>query len=227
MLDSDSEQARKNESLSSLVRISQKRFGELLRQICEISGITQGKLSREAKNERQRLIEKGDIHPDDLIGSMEQPTISKIMAGVQGPTYFQVYIWLRVIRAHFESARFAEICKELNIDLPEFSSKLEHELWRLSTFIPPDELHRTYENAKEIKLIVTPPDELHRTYENAKEKDAKKEIKLMELPSIVDHKEQRWERTKRRSTGKGVGASTKPLSATRSTYKTTTTSRRD
>jgi hypothetical protein len=101
------------------------RFGELLREVCEVSGITQGKLSREAKEERQRLIEKGIIHLDDSIGSMEQPTISKVMAGAQEPTYIQVYIWLRVIRTHYESAQFAEICKELNIPLPKFSPELE------------------------------------------------------------------------------------------------------
>src|SRR6266516_645436 len=78
--------------LTDLFHASQKRFGELLREVCEISGFTQGKLSREAKKELQSLIQAREILPDDPIGSMEQPTISKVMAGLQAPTYFQVYI---------------------------------------------------------------------------------------------------------------------------------------
>jgi hypothetical protein len=181
----DNEQIQMNERLTDLLHASQMRFGELLREVCEISGITQGKLSREAKEERQRLIGKGIISLEDSIGSMEQPTISKVMAGGQEPTYIQVYIWLHVIRAHYESAQFAEICEELGIPLPEFSPELERELWRLATFVPPDELLRVYEETKNKKLI---------------------EI----YTPLIEHKELRWDKTRRKPvTGVNVGTRTR------------------
>lgn len=165
---------------ATLLRRSQRQFGELLYQICEISGFTQGKLSREAKDECRRLMEKGVIGPEDPVGSMEQPTISKVMAGVQGPTYLQVYIWLRVIKAHFKSEEFREICRELHIEEPpEFLPKWEEWLWHLSTFVPPDELDKACEETENLKLI-----EIHK-------------------PLIV-HKEERWDRAKRRSVSKGT-----------------------
>jgi hypothetical protein len=160
--------ARTVENLTDLLCRSQQRFGELLREVCEVSGFTQGKLSREAKAERQRLIASGYIHSKSSIGSMEQPTISKVMAGVQEPTYLQVFIWLRVIRSHYESARFAEICQKLNIPVPEFPPELERKLWHLSTFMPPEDLLKAYEESKDEK-----PTELS--------------------PSLIEHKETRWE----------------------------------
>ncbi|HJT59811.1 MAG TPA: hypothetical protein VJ761_25095 [Ktedonobacteraceae bacterium] len=175
MSNNHSEQVQMHERLTNLLHASQIRFGELLREVCEVSGITQGKLSREAKEERQRLIEKGIIHLEDSIGSMEQPTISKVMAGAQEPTYIQVYIWLRVIRTHYESPQFAEICKELRIPLPKFSPELERELWHLSTFVPPDELLQVYEETKNKKLI---------------------EI----YTPLIEHKELRWDRARRKPT---------------------------
>ncbi len=171
---SDSRQAQIDQIISTdLLRRSQKRFGELLREVCEASGFTQGKLSRKSKDERQRLIEAGYIRPEDPIGSMEQPTISKVMAGVQEPTYFQVFIWLRVIRTHYESTKFAEICKKLGIiPIPQFSRELEQKLWYLSTFVQPDELLRVYEETEEYV----------------------KELELSQ--SLIEHKETRWEKPK-------------------------------
>jgi acyl-CoA synthetase (AMP-forming)/AMP-acid ligase II len=166
-------------SITSLLHASQNRFGELLRQVCELSGLTQGKLSREAKDERERLIKQGDIFPDDPIGSMEQPAISKVMAGIQGPTYLQVYIWLRVIRAHYQSARLAQICEELGIDTPVFHKKWEKALWQLSTFTPPEKLLQVYEATRDDKYIEI--DE-----------------------AIIEHKEIQWESEKRGFIAKGI-----------------------
>jgi hypothetical protein len=172
--------------LTNLFHASQKRFGELLREVCEISGFTQGNLSREAKKELQRLIQAGEIFPDDPIGSMEQPAISKVMAGLQAPTYFQVYIWLKVIEEHYNSDEFTEICHQLHIAHPPvFTDQLKQELWRLATFVPPDELHENYKNTKDLKLI-----EIH--------------------TPLIDHKEIRWEKTKNRSTRKETSTNTKP-----------------
>ena len=156
-----------DEHLSDTVRTSQNRFGELLREICEISGFTQGKLSREAKKEYQRLVEQGFILLDDPVGSMEQPTVSKVMAGMQVPTYYQVYIWLSVIRTHYESDEFARICKELDIERPKFPYELEPKLWRLLGFVTPDERSEAYRMTKDIKLLEV-------------------------TPGLIDHKERRF-----------------------------------
>lgn len=181
MPDNDSAQAQVSEPFTTdLLLNSQMRFGELLYELCEVSGFTQGKLSREAKDEYRQLKEQGVIRPNYPISSMEQPTISKVIAGVQAPTYLQVYIWLRVLRAHFESTEFIEICKELKIDLPKkFSLALEKELWRLSTFVPPDELGEVYKNTQDIELIKF-------------------------YPSLIEHKERRWDKARKRPANKSA-----------------------
>jgi len=155
------------DNVTGLLYGSRKRFGELLREICEISGFTQGKLSREAKVERDRLIGSGRIRRENAAGSMEQPTISKVMAGVQEPTYFQVFIWLRVIRSHYESARLAEICRRLEIPVPQFPYELERKLWQLSAFMPPEDLLEVYTESKDDKPMEV-------------------------SPSLIEHKEERW-----------------------------------
>jgi hypothetical protein len=153
-------------NLADLLKKSRRRFGELLHDVCDVAGLTQGKLAREANAERQRLIAEGKIYPEDFTGSMGQPTVSRVMAGLQEPTYFQVFIWLRVIRDHYSSAHFARICEELGIAVPEFSADLERMLWKLSFFLPPDELASVYEKSK-----------------NEKPLDSS--------PSLIDHKEER------------------------------------
>ncbi|HEU5375437.1 MAG TPA: hypothetical protein VFV38_08365 [Ktedonobacteraceae bacterium] len=175
MPNSDGRKVQPVENLTSALRRSQKRFGELLRELCEVAGVTQGKLSRDARAERQRLIEEGYIRPEEPIGSMEQPTISKVMAGVQAPSYYQVYIWLRVLRRHYESERLAEICKELSIPVPIFSRETERKLWQLATFVPPEELNAIFEESKGEKPMEA-------------------------SPTLIDHKELRWASSVSRST---------------------------
>jgi hypothetical protein len=180
MADRDKRQTFSNENMADVLRESRKRFGNLLGELCEVSGFTQGKLSREAKLVYRQMVEDGNIHAEDPVGSMEQPTISKVIAGVQDPTYFQVYIWLRVIRKHIESDQFAKVCKDLKLNsVPTFSLDLELDLWRLAHFTPPSELLNTYEKRKNLKLI--------EIYE-----------------PLIDHKEVRWDRGKRRSQSKSV-----------------------
>src|SRR5216683_4258190 len=125
-----------------------KRFGSILRDLCEVSGFTQGKLAREAKAERQLLIDEGYINPGDLIGSMEQSTVSRIMTGAQEPTFFQVFIWLRVLRKHYKSPELADVCQKMGIEKPEFPSTLERKLWNLAGFVTPKELSLVYEGSK-------------------------------------------------------------------------------
>jgi transcriptional regulator with XRE-family HTH domain len=139
------------QNYSELRYNSQRRFGYILRELCETSGFTQGKLAREAKAERQRLIEEGYINPGDFIGSMEQSAISRVMAGTQEPTYFQVLIWLKVVRKHYESPELAQACQKIQVEKPEFSRDLERKLWILAAFVPPKELSQTYEESKTIE----------------------------------------------------------------------------
>jgi transcriptional regulator with XRE-family HTH domain len=148
------------EPFTNLIHASLKEFGRLLREICEVAGFTQAKLARESEAELERLMECGDIKPDDYVGSMRQPAISRVMLGSQEPTYYQVYIWLKVLRVHFESEHFAEICREEGTPLPTFPSTLEAELWRLSTRQPPDELHEVCERNKDVILIQIISDEV-------------------------------------------------------------------
>lgn len=189
MPNSDSGEGR----LTDLFHASQKKFGELLREVCEVSGFTQGKLSREAKKELQRLIDEGYILPEDPIGSMEQPTISKVMAGLQGPTYFQVFIWLKVIETYYHSEQFAKICRQLDLSTPPvFTPQLKQRLWGLASFMPPEELSENYEQAKDIKLI-----EIH--------------------PPLIEHKETRWNRTNKRPVERKTASNT--LEGTRAPHK--------
>ena len=187
------------DQLLGVTRESQKRFGQLLREVCEVIGFTQGKLSREAKKELQRLLKQGYLLEEDLIGSMEQPTISRVMAGIQQPTYFQVFIWLRVIFTYYTSKEFADICRKLEMPFPRLPANLKQTLWRLSTFTAPYELLQTYEETKDLKLI---------------------EI----YGSLIEHKEVRWDKTRRHSQNPGTHSTThsirtpKVASVERTTY---------
>jgi len=141
------------DTFTSLVHASLKEFGHLLREVCQVAGFTQAKLSREAEDERLRLIESGDLNPYDPC-TTDQITLARVMAGLQEPNSYQVYVWLKVLREHFESERFAQICQDLGLPLPTFSKELEAELWRLSNRQTPDELRQVYEWSKDVKLII-------------------------------------------------------------------------
>lgn len=142
------------DTFTNLVHSSLKEFGRLLREVCEVGGYTLEKLSREACHERERLIVSGDLKPHDPVGPMGQLAIARVMAGFEEPTCYQVYIWLRVLRTHFESPEFAQICQDLGIPLPTFPPALEAELWRLSNHQAPSELREAYEWGKDVRLII-------------------------------------------------------------------------
>jgi len=138
---------------SELDRDAHKRFGVLLHELCEVSGLTQGKLARQAKFERRQLIKNGCIQLGTLTGSMEQPTISRVLAGLQAPTYFQVLIWLRVLRKHYESEELARICDEMGIAKPAFTVETERLLWGLAAFVPPEERAQAYAQSKDFQPL--------------------------------------------------------------------------
>jgi hypothetical protein len=138
---------------SELDRDAHKRFGVLLHELCEVSGLTQGKLARQAKFERSQLVKSGCLELGTLTGSMEQPTISRVLAGLQEPTYFQVLIWLRVIRKYYESDDLTRICEERGIIKPAFTAETERLLWTLASFVPPDERARAFAQSKNFQLL--------------------------------------------------------------------------
>ncbi len=142
-----------NHTLSDLLHNSQKKFGDLLRQICIAAGYTQAKLAREAQAEKYRLINACEIRPKDFTGSFEATVLSKIMKGEQPPTYYQVFIWIAVLKRHFASAEFAAICAGLGVDCPKFEPEWEYCLWYLSSFVPPDEFGEIYEHIKDLEII--------------------------------------------------------------------------
>jgi hypothetical protein len=124
---------------TALWRENQRRFGRLLRQLCELGGFTAGKLSRESKSYQQALIEQGVIDPEDAVLLIE-PVILDAVKGIAAPTYLQVFVWLAVLRKHFESPEFAAVCRELAIPVPAYPLALETDLWRLAGFVEPSEV---------------------------------------------------------------------------------------
>lgn len=138
---------------SELDRNAHKRFGVLLHELCEVSGLTQGRMAKQAKAERARMIKDGCIKQADSIRSMEQPTISRVLAGQQEPTYFQVLIWLRVLRTHYGSEELTQICEEMGIAKPAFTVETERLLWTLAGFVPPDKRAQAYEQSKDVQPI--------------------------------------------------------------------------
>lgn len=152
---------------SELNRNAHQQFGRIVRDLCEVSGFPQGKLAREAKAEKKRLIAQGSIHPGDVASSMEQPTISRVLAGLQEPTYFQVLIWLHVLRKHYESEELARMCEERGVVRPAFPVETERLLWTLAGFVPPEARARAYAHSKEMMHLLGP------------------------YPSLIAHKERR------------------------------------
>lgn len=140
-------------TISDLLHDSQKKFGDVLRQICITAGYTQSKLANEAQAEKYRLVATGEIRPKDITGSFEGTVLSKIMRGEQAPTYYQIYIWIRVFKRHFASAEFATICSNLGMECPKFEPQWEFCLWHLASFVPLYEFEQVYEHIKDAEII--------------------------------------------------------------------------
>jgi hypothetical protein len=140
-----------------VLQLAQRKFGELLRQVCEIGGFTADKLSREAQAELERLRVQGNIPSDAPVGPLGPFTLCSIMAGTQAPTYYQVLLCVCVLGKHLTSQRFAEICRELEIEIPpdlaEKWKRWEQLLWHLAGFLSPAELAVLYEQTKDLQLI--------------------------------------------------------------------------
>lgn len=142
-----------SEPLTNILQQSLSTFGRLLREICMLGGITAAVLSSRGVQEREFLVQAGDLKSSDPVGPMGELPILLVMAGREAPTYYQVYIWLRVLRRHFESPEFAQACKDLSIELPVFPELLERRLWKLAGFVSPEERSQVYESMKDVRLI--------------------------------------------------------------------------
>lgn len=132
---------------SELVANVHKRFGTLLHLHCERVGLSQGKLARLATRKRNQMLKEGALRKSDAIGSMAQPTISRVAAGLQAPSYFQVLLWISVVREYYKSGELAERCEQLGIVTPVFSARTERSLWALAGFIPPEKLEQALEQS--------------------------------------------------------------------------------
>lgn len=145
------------ETFSDLRAVAQARFASLLLQICEAGGLSQGKLARMAQADVRWLLGEGTLGSNDPIGSLGQPTISRILAGKQQPTYGQVYIFLRAIRAHYTSSELTRRCEKCGLSVPVFSREQELALWTLAGFCSPDELARELKKGDQSTAFVALP----------------------------------------------------------------------
>lgn len=110
------------------------RFGTLLRQVCDAVGISQPKLEAYAQAEYDQLEKDGffRLYPNANRGSMIQEVISRVIKGKQPPSYCQTYIWIKVIKAHYNNPKVKVIFDDMDLEMPEFTSELENALWTLS-----------------------------------------------------------------------------------------------
>lgn len=115
------------------------RFGTLLRQVCDAVGISQPKLEAYAQAEYEQLEKAGffSVFPDTPPSSMLQEVISRVIRGKQPPSYSQTYIWITVIKRHYNDQRVKDIFERMDLEPPKFDPELEDALWALSGHQPP------------------------------------------------------------------------------------------
>lgn len=116
------------------------RFGTLLKQVCEATGVTQSLLEKYGQAEYAQLEKAGFITPDDPVSSMLQEVVSRVFRGKQRPSYIQAYIWITVVKRHYNDPRIKKIFEDKNLEIPEFTPELEAALWTLSGYSSPQEV---------------------------------------------------------------------------------------
>jgi hypothetical protein len=134
-------------------------FGDLLRRVCNAAGIKQTKLERLAREKYSKLIGKGYIDIEDELGSMDQTVISRVMNGKQPISYTQAYIWINVIKDHYASKEFKEVCRKKKLAVPDFAP-LERSLWTLAGLASPEHIIEAYQATKDFNALphVNEPD---------------------------------------------------------------------
>jgi len=136
-----------NVPFTLLLERSRYLFGIRLQEVCRAVGLSQGSLSRAVKRVYQNMLDTGEIDADVTVGSLEQPTISIVMSGQQSATYYQVFLWLKVI--HDEVSRVGDDKRN------EKFEEVVQELWLLAKFVPPATLTAVYEQSRGKRLLGT------------------------------------------------------------------------
>jgi len=116
------------------------RFGTLLRGACDAVGLTQPLLEKYGQAEYAQLEANGFITPDDPVSSMLQEVISRVLRGKQRPSYTQTYIWITVVKRHYNDPRIKEIFDDKGLEMPVFTPELESALWTLAGYSSPQEV---------------------------------------------------------------------------------------
>jgi len=127
-------------------------FGDLLRRVCNAAGIKQTKLEKLARAKYTKLIERGYIDFEDELGSMDQTVISRVMNGKQPISYTQAYIWINVIKEHYNSREFQEVCRKKKLAVPDFAP-LERALWTLSALASPEQIIEAYRATQDFSAL--------------------------------------------------------------------------
>jgi hypothetical protein len=130
------------------------RFGTLLRQVCDSVGIKQPLLEKYGQAEYKRMEEAGSfIAKDAPPSSMLQQVISLVILGKQHPSYLQTFIWIKVIKAHYNNAHVKEYFSKKGLEMPVFTPELEEALWVLSGHYRPDAVQRTIDAFAEFDYV--------------------------------------------------------------------------
>lgn len=116
------------------------RFGTLLKQVCEATGVTQSLLEKYGQAEYAQLEKAGFITPDDPVSSMLQEVVSRVFRGRQRPSYIQTYIWITVVKRHYNDPKIRKIFEDKNLEIPNFDQELEEALWTLAGYSSPQEV---------------------------------------------------------------------------------------
>lgn len=114
-------------------------FGEALYKVCRRVGITQPLLEKYGEAEYAQMEAEGKI---SVQSSMKQQVISRVVTGLQAPSYTQTYIWLKVIKQHYENEKVIEYFQNKGLEMPVFTEEVEEKLWALSGHQSPRSVKR-------------------------------------------------------------------------------------
>jgi|SRR2546430_5911161 len=125
-------------------------FGFYLRQACNDGRITQTLLEKYGEMEKYvRLVNKygkevyeqkkrdGTL-PKEEQSSMKQETISRVVNGIQRPSFQQVSIWIFVIKRHYTSEDVRLMFDNKGLSIPNFTEEMEEKLWISSGYLSPN-----------------------------------------------------------------------------------------
>lgn len=129
-------------------------FGLILRLLCQRANVTQDELEERGKAYRDYLFIQGYIKPGQVLGSLDQTVISRVVSGERRPSYDQVAIWLKVLEDTFKSDMYKNERKRRGLTIYDLSSDLKRDLYHLAGFGAPDEIVAAFEK---LALMPTEP----------------------------------------------------------------------